>query len=94
MTNPDPGTFSETTVAAFGSDDEPTTFTVTRFAKPSPDGPARTTPVLADDQMRAIVDVTGGVERAYCAANRDYYGADCDVGHRRQRRSRSRSTWS
>ncbi len=39
VTNPDPGTYSETTVAALGVGNEPTSLTVTRFAKPTPDGP-------------------------------------------------------
>jgi len=77
VTNPDPGTFSETTIAGFISDEEPVSFTVTRLAKPVKDGPVRTTPVLADDRMRQIVGVTKAVERAYCAAKRDYYGGDC-----------------
>ena len=37
VTNPDPGTYSEVTIAAFIGDDEPTSLTVTRFAKPTPD---------------------------------------------------------
>ena len=46
VTNPDPGTYSEVTIAGFISDDEPISFTVTRFAKPTPDAPERTEPVL------------------------------------------------
>ncbi len=37
VTNPDPGTWSEVTVAGFVSDDEPVSLTVTRFAKPTAD---------------------------------------------------------
>ena len=80
VTNPDPGTVSETTVAALGLGAEPTTFTVTRFATPVAGGPARTTPVLADDAD------AGARRRRACASsaptagpNRDYYGADCNV---------------
>ena len=47
VTNPDPGTHSEVTIAAFIGDDEPTSLTVTRFAKPTPDAPERTEPVLS-----------------------------------------------
>ena len=79
VTNPDPGTVSETTVAALGLGAEPTTFTVTRFATPAAGGPARTTPVLSEAQMRTLVDVAARVESAYCRAKRDYYGADCNV---------------
>ena len=38
VTNPDPGTYSEVTIAGFISDDEPTSLTVTRFAKPTAGG--------------------------------------------------------
>jgi phosphoenolpyruvate synthase/pyruvate phosphate dikinase len=79
VTNPDPGTVSETTVAALGLGTEPTTFTITRFATPVAGGPPRTTPVLDEAQMRALVDVAVRVESAYCRAKRDYYGADCNV---------------
>ncbi len=79
VTNPDPGTVSETTVAALGLGSEPTTFTVTRFATPVAGGPARPTPVLDEAQMRALVDLAVRVESAYCRADREYYGADCNV---------------
>ena len=64
VTNPDPGTVSETTVAALGLGAEPTTFSVTRFATPVAGGPARTTPVLDEAQMRALVDLAVRVESA------------------------------
>ena len=47
VTNPDPGTWSEVTVAAFISDDEPTSLTTTRYAKPLREAPERTERVLA-----------------------------------------------
>ena len=79
VTNPDPGTVSETTVAAIGLGAEPTTFSVTRFATPVAGGPARTTPVLDEAQMRALVDLAVRIESAYCRADHEYYGADCNV---------------
>jgi len=76
VTNPDPGTYSEVTIAGFISDDEPTSLTVTRFAKPTPEDPERTEPVLPDEQMLELVDLAKRVERAYCRATPGYY-PDC-----------------
>ncbi|GAA1996067.1 PEP/pyruvate-binding domain-containing protein [Microbacterium pumilum] len=77
VTNPDPATYSEVTIAAFISDDEPTSLTVTRFAKPAADAPERTEPVLSSDRMLELVDLARRVERAYCRATPGYY-PDCD----------------
>lgn len=77
VTNPDPGTHSELTIAAFLADTEPISFTVTRFAKPTASGPARTTPVLASDQLTALVDLVRTIERAYCRARPGYYPGPC-----------------
>ena len=76
VTNPDPGTHSEVTIAAFIGDDEPTSLTVTRFAKPTPDAPERTEPVLSRERMLELVDVAKAVEEAYCRAKPGYY-PDC-----------------
>jgi phosphoenolpyruvate synthase/pyruvate phosphate dikinase len=78
VTNPDPGTWSEVTVAAFISDDEPTSLTTTRYAKPSREAPERTERVLADERMRELVDLARRVERAYCRATPGYY-RDCRI---------------
>ncbi|MFP5417309.1 MAG: PEP/pyruvate-binding domain-containing protein [Actinomycetes bacterium] len=77
VTNPTPGTHSEVTIAAFISDEEPISFTTTRFAKPDADAPALTSPVLSAEAMTALVDLVRTVERAYCAAEPDYYPGDC-----------------
>jgi hypothetical protein len=77
VTNPDPGTYSEVTIAAFISDEEPTSLSITRFAKPTPDSAERTTPVLPADRMLELVDLAKRVERAYCRATPGYY-PDCD----------------
>ena len=77
VTNPDPGTYSEVTVAAFVSDTDPTSLTVTRFAKPTPDDPERTEPVLAREQLLELVSLAKRVERAYCRATPGYY-RDCE----------------
>ncbi len=76
VTNPDPGTYSEVTIAGFISDDEPTSLTVTRFAKPTPEAPERTESVLPPEQMLELVDLAKRVERAYCRATPGYY-PDC-----------------
>jgi len=78
VTNPDPGTYSEVTVAALGLGDEPTSLTITRFAKPTREGLERTTPVLPRERMLQLVVLAETVERAYCRAKPSYYpGGDC-----------------
>lgn len=77
VTNPDPDTYSESTIAAFLTDDEPISFTVTRFAKPTASGPALAAPVLTNDQLTALVDLVRTVERAYCRAKPGYYPGPC-----------------
>lgn len=77
VTNPDPGTWSEVTVAGFISDEEPVSLTVTRFAKPTPDSPQRTEPVLERDWMLELVGLAKTVERAYCRAKPSYYAGSC-----------------
>jgi len=77
VTNPDPGTQTEVTVAALGLGDEPTSLTITRFAQPVAGGPVRTEPVLARDDMLRLVDIAAVVERAYCAAKPTYYEGNC-----------------
>lgn len=77
VTNPNPGTYSEVTIAGFVSDDEPVSLTVTRYAKPTKDAPERTEPVLPRERMLALIDIAKTVERAYCAAKPSYYPDDC-----------------
>ncbi len=76
VTNPDPGTHSEFTIAAFLGDEEPS-LTVTRFAKPRADAPALTEPVLSREQAIALVDIVRTVEQAYCRAKPEYYPGPC-----------------
>jgi len=76
VTNPDPGTYSEVTIAGFISDDEPTSLTVTRYAKPTPQAPERTEPVLTREGMLELAELAKRVEKAYCRAKRGYY-PDC-----------------
>jgi hypothetical protein len=77
VTNPDPGTYSEVTIAGFISDTEPVSLTVTRFAKPTKDSVERTEPILEREQMLDLVDLARRVESAYCAAKPDYYPGPC-----------------
>lgn len=65
-------------VAAIGLGDEPTSITITRYAKPTKDGPERTTPVLGREKTLALVGIVMAVEKAYCAADPSYYGGDCE----------------
>jgi pyruvate phosphate dikinase-like enzyme len=79
VTNPDPGTYSEVTVAALGLGEEPTSLTITRFAKPTREGDPRTEPVLPRERMLQLVDLARTIEQAYCRAKPSYYpGGDCD----------------
>lgn len=78
VTNPDPGTYSEVTIAGFISETEPVSLTITRFAKPTKDSAERAEPVLPRDQMLDLVDLGRRVETAYCAAKRDYYSGPCE----------------
>lgn len=75
VTNPDPGSHSEVTVAGFISDDEPVSLTVTRFAQAAADEPERTAPLLPRQQMLELVDLAKRVETAYCRAKPGYYPA-------------------
>lgn len=77
VTNPDPGTWSEVTIAALGVGEEPTSLTITRYAKPSPEAPERTEPVLPREKMLGLVDIVVAVERSYCAAKPGYYPGNC-----------------
>ena len=77
VTNPDPGTQTEVTVAALGLGDEPTSLTITRFAQPVAGGPVRTESVLPREDMLRLVDIAAVVERAYCAAKPSYYEGNC-----------------
>lgn len=77
VTNPDPGTWSEVTIAALGLGEEPTSLTITRYAKPSPEAPERTEPVLPREKMLGLVDIVVAVERSYCAAKPSYYPGNC-----------------
>lgn len=77
VTNPDPGTWTEVTVAAIGLGDEPTSLTVTRYAKPVAGQPELTVTVLDRDTTLKLVEISMAVERAYCAADPAYYSGDC-----------------
>jgi hypothetical protein len=78
VTNPDPGTYSEVTIAGFISETEPISLTITRFAKPTRDSMERTESVLTREQMLDLVDLARRVENAYCIAKRDYYSGPCE----------------
>lgn len=77
VTNPNPGTHSEVSVAAIGFGSEPTTLTVTRFAKPTKaEEPLKTT-VMTKDATLQMVAVAQTVEAAYCRAKPTFYNDDC-----------------
>lgn len=82
VTNPDPGTQSETTIAGFLTPDEPMTFSTLRFAKPVAKEPALKERVIRDEGvLKTLVEIAQTVERAYCRNKRGenaYYRGDCD----------------
>ena len=93
VTNPDPGTYSEVTIAGFGLRDEPTVdhrHPVRQADRRT--APERTEPVLPDEQMLELVDLAKRVERAYCRATPGYY-PDCDFVTAANDKE-ARSTWS
>lgn len=76
VTNPAPNTQSETVIAAFLPNIDPS-FTVTRFAKPEEAEPTRTETVMTNEQMRQQLELTQAVELAYCRAKPEYYAGPC-----------------
>lgn len=77
VTNPDPGTISQMTMATFGGIDRPTRFTITRFATPTKGAPVLTSSVLTEPQMGQIIELAKVVEMAYCKVKPGYYDGDC-----------------
>lgn len=76
VTNPAPGTQSETIIAAFLPGVDPS-FTVTRFAKPDPAVEARTETVMTNDRMLELLEISQAVEVAYCRAKPEFYEGPC-----------------
>ena len=79
VTNPEPGTYAENVIAGFIGDGKPPTFTVTRYATPTPNALPRTTRVMPNTTMSKLLDLTRAVETAYCKAKPAYYANSCDM---------------
>lgn len=77
VTNPEPGTIAQSTLATFGDLDRPTRFTTTRFATPVAGQPHLTTSVMTEQAMAKIVDLVKAVEVSYCKVKQGYYPGDC-----------------
>jgi pyruvate,water dikinase len=77
VTNPEPGTIAQSTLATFSGIDRATRFTTTRFAKPTTTSAPLTSSVMTDAQMTTVVDLVKVVEVAYCKAKTGYYAGDC-----------------
>ena len=80
---------SEVTIAGFISDDEPTSFTVTRFAKPTPRRRRAPRRCCRRADARAGRPRQAG-ENAYCRARPGYYPGECDFVTATTRRSLAR----
>jgi hypothetical protein len=72
VTNPNPGTVAELTIAAIDPE-LPTTYTTVRFATPVAGAPPLGGPILGRPDLDRLVQITQQVEQAYCAARPDYY---------------------
>jgi pyruvate,water dikinase len=77
VTNPDPGTIAQMTLATFGDGARGPRFTVIRYATPLKDKPAMQTPVVRDPVMLEVTNYARSVEEAYCKVKRGYYDGDC-----------------
>lgn len=77
VTNPEPGTISQMTMAVFGDPGRPPRFTIARFAKPDAKGAPLKTSVMTVPNMATIIDVAKSVEAAYCKNKPGYYSGDC-----------------
>jgi len=77
VTNPEPGTIAQSTLATFGGIDRPTRFTTTRFAKPTAASAPLTSSVMTEPQLTTVVDLVKAVEVAYCKVKEGYYPDDC-----------------
>lgn len=77
VTNPDPGTISQMTLATFSDGARPTRFTVTRFATPIAGQPPLATSVLDEQRMNQVTELAKVVEQAYCRVKPGYYAGDC-----------------
>ncbi len=73
VTNPAPSTWSELAVAVLLTDANPTSLTITRFAKSFFDKPERTTPVMDRTQSLTMIQIAKTAELAYCRAEPTYY---------------------
>ncbi|MFO0675955.1 MAG: PEP/pyruvate-binding domain-containing protein [Polyangiaceae bacterium] len=95
VTNPDPGTLAQTTVATFADEKRVPRFTISRFATPEAGKPALTRSVLGTDEakvQKTMIDITKivkTVEVAYCNAKPGYYDGDCRFVWLDQRKERS-----
>jgi hypothetical protein len=78
VTNPLPGSWSEQTIYAVSGYDEEPSLTTLRFAKPLPELPVMTSPVLPSETTIQMALMARKVEEAYCRARaRSYYPKSC-----------------
>lgn len=76
-TNPTPGTQAELCVATFLSDTDPIGQSYMRMARPTPQDPVRTAPILSKEKMEMVVKLTQKIEKQYCLAKKDYAPGRC-----------------
>lgn len=77
VTNPEPGTTSEYTLATFLDQKEVPQFTILQKAIPVKGQPELPSFVLDPVRMNLSVDIARHLEMRYCKANKSYYKSDC-----------------
>jgi pyruvate,water dikinase len=77
VTNPEPGSIAQTTIASYSDVGRPARLTLTRHATPKQGQPPLTTTVIPDAKMQEILTVAQQVEKAYCHVKNGYYAGDC-----------------
>jgi hypothetical protein len=78
VTNPDPGTIAQSTLATFGDGATPTRFSIVRFATPIANQRALAASVMPEKEMNQITEIAKHVEITYCRAKPGYYDGDCN----------------
>ncbi len=77
VTNPDPGTIAQTTMATFSDGVRPTRFTITLYATPVKGAPPLTASVMTTAKMNDVIEYSKAIETAYCRVKSGYYTGDC-----------------
>jgi hypothetical protein len=82
VTNPDPGTIAQLTLATFSADpSRPDRFTTVRHATLTKGGSPSPQVILSDPKMGQIVDLAASIETSYCQTKYEYNNGACSYIH-------------